>query len=149
MAQPVTIKFGKMRVYLGDGESPEVFTAPCGFTERSFTRSKSLNETQLPDCLDEDAAVVVARDVASIDWAVTGQGVMASEAVEVWDAFYDSTDSRNVRVEFVWPAPLGTITYTGLAHLENFEIGATVGNRVTVNISLAADGALTRSPVLA
>lgn len=148
MAVPTTIKFGKMRVYLGDGESPEVFAAPCGFTEKSFTRSKSLNETQIPDCDDPDAPVVVSRDVASIDWAVTGQGVMASEAVVTWDEFYNSASSRNVRIEFVWPAPLGTITYTGLAHLESFEIGATVGNRVTVNISLAADGALTRSPAL-
>lgn len=148
MAVPTTIKFGKMRVYLGDGESPEVFTAPCGFTERSFTRSKSLNETQLPDCESPDDPVVISRDVASIDWAVTGQGVLAAEAVDVWDAFYDSTESRNVKIEFVWPAPLGTITYVGAAHLESFEIGATVGNRVTANISLAADGALTRTPAL-
>lgn len=148
MTLPTTIKFGKMRVYLGDGASPEVFSVPCGFTEKAFNRSKSLNETNVPDCDDPDAPIVVTRDVASISWGVTGQGVMASEALATWDAFYNSTSSKNVKIELVYPAPTGTVTYTGAAHLESMEIGATVGNRVTLNISLAGDGALTRSPVL-
>ncbi len=148
MAQPVTIKFSKLRVLLGDGESPEVFSFPCGLTERSFNRSKSLNEVLIADCDDEDAAVVVARDVASIDWSVAGQGVLAAESVEMWDAFQASTTSKNVKIEMVFPAPLGTITYTGACHLESFEVGGTVGNRVTVSVSLQGDGALTRSPVL-
>lgn len=148
MSTPTTIKFGKMRVYLGDGGSPEVFTAPCGFTEQAFNRSKSLNETNVPDCDDPDAPVVVTRDVASISWGVSGQGVMASEALATWDAFYDSTTSINVKIELVYPAPTGTITYVGAAHLESFEIAATVGNRVTINVSLSGDGALIRTPTL-
>lgn len=148
MAQPVTLKFGKMKVEIGDGGSPEVFEAPCGFTEKAFVRAKSLNEVSIPDCDDPDAPVVIARDVASLSWSVTGQGVLAAEALETWDSFYDSTDSRNVKVTFEFAAPVGTVTYTGLAHLESFEITATSGTRVQVSISMQSDGALTRSPTL-
>lgn len=148
MAQPTTIKFSKLRVLLGDGGSPEAFGFPCGLTERSFSRSKSLNEVLIADCDDEDAPVVVARDVASIDWSVSGQGVLAAESVAMWDSFHNSTVSRNVKIEVVFPAPLGTITYSGSAHLESFEISGSVGNRVTCNITLQGDGAQTRSPAL-
>ena len=148
MAQPGTLKFGKMKVEIGDGAAVEVFAAPCGFTEKSFTRSKSLNEVSIPDCVDPDAAVVIARDVASISFAVSGQGVLAAESVATWDAFFASTSSRNVKVTLEFDAPTGTITYIGKMHLENFEITGSIGNRVAANISMQSDGVLTRNPAL-
>lgn len=148
MAQPTTIKFGKMKVEIGDGESPEVFTAPCGFTEKSFSRSKSLNEVLIPDCDDPDAPIVVARDVASITFSVSGQGVLAAESVATWDAFFNSTTAKNIRVTLEFPAPTGTLIYIGAAHLESFEITGSTGNRVLANISMQGDGVLTRTPAL-
>lgn len=148
MAPPTTIKSAKLKIELGDGGSPEVFTAPCGFTEKSFSRSKSLNEVTIPDCADPDAPAWTARDVASLSWSVSGQGVLAGEAVPTWDAFFASTSSRNVKITVEYPAPTGTIIYVGLAHLESFEVSAQVGNRVTVNVSLTSDGTLTRTPAL-
>jgi hypothetical protein len=148
MAQPKTIKFGKLKIEIGDGATPEVFTAPCGFTEKSFSRSKALNEVLIPDCDDPDAPVVVATDVASITFAVSGQGVLAGESVATWDAFFSSTTSRNIKVTMEFDAPVGTIIYAGKAHLESFEVTGQVGNRVTANVSLRGDGALTRTPAL-
>jgi hypothetical protein len=146
MAAPTTLKFGKMKVEIGDGAAAEVFTAPCGFTEKSFARNKSLNEVLIPDCLDPDAPVVVARDVSSISFAVQGQGVLAGESVATWDGFFNSTSSRNVKVTLEFDAPIGTITYTGKMHLESFEITGAVGNRATVSVSMQSDGVLVRSP---
>lgn len=148
MAQPKTIKFGKMKVELGDGETPEVFSAPCGFTQKSFARNKSLNEVAIPDCDDPDAPVVLGTDVATIGWAVSGEGVLAGESIDLWDGFYDSTTSRNVKVTFEFDAPVGNIVYVGAAHLESFEITGALGSRVTANVSLRGDGALTRTPTL-
>ena len=148
MTLPTTLKFGKFKVEIGDGGSPEVFSAPCGFTQKSFNRSKSLNEVQIPDCDDPDAPVVVSRDVASISFAVSGQGVLAGESVAMWDAFYASTTSRNIKVTQEFAEPIGTVVWTGKAHLESIEITAQVGNRVTANISLQSDGALTRTPAV-
>lgn len=146
MAQPGTIKFGKMKVELGDGESPEVFAAPCGFTQKAFSRNKSLNEVAIPDCDDPDAAVVLGTDVATIGWAVTGEGVLAAESIALWDSFYDSTESRNVKITLEFDAPTGSIVYVGKAHLESFEINGQLGSRVTASISLRGDGALDRTP---
>lgn len=148
MAQPKTIKFGKMKIELGDGESPEVFSAPCGFTQKGFSRNKSLNEVAIPDCDDPDAPVVLGTDVSTIGWAVTGEGVLAGEAIDLWDDFYHSTSSRNVKITLEFDAPVGSIVYTGAAHLETFEITGALGSRVTASISLRGDGALSRSPSL-
>jgi hypothetical protein len=145
MAKPTTIKFGKFRVKLGDGASPEVFTAPCGFTSKAFNRNKTLNEVNVPDCDDPDAPAWVERDVAALSWSVTGQGVLAGEAVMTWDDFFQSTDPRNVLVEFEYPD--GIVTYTGAAHLESFEITGEQGQRVLANITLQGDGELVRDPL--
>ena len=148
MAQPTTLKFGKLKIEIGDGAAPEVFTAPCGFTQKSFNRNKSLNEVQVPDCDDPDAPVVVSRDVASLSFAISGQGVLAGESVAMWDAFYNSTASRNIKITEEFAAPIGNVVWTGKAHLESIELSGQVGNRVTANISLQGDGALTRSPAV-
>lgn len=148
MTKPTTIKFGKLIVKLGDGETPEVFSAPCGFTSKAFTRSKTLNEVVVPDCDDPDAPANVERDVASLSWAVTGNGVLAGESLEAWDAFYDSTDPVNVIIEEIFDAPIGTITYTGAAHLETWEHTAELGQRVNASVSIQGTGALVRSPAL-
>lgn len=149
MAQPTTLKFGKLKIEIGDGASPEVFSAPCGFTQKAFNRTKTLNEVQVPDCDDPDAPVQVERDVASITWAITGQGVLAGEAVAMWDKFFDSTDSRNVKITEEFAAPIGNVVWIGKAHLESYDKAAQVGQRVTANVSLQGDGALTRTPALA
>ena len=44
MAQPKTVRFGKFRLLLGNSESPEVYSAPCGFTEITVTYEKQVSE---------------------------------------------------------------------------------------------------------
>lgn len=146
MAQAITIAYSKFRILLGDGASPEVFTAPCGLNTRSLRRNKTTNEIDIPDCDDEDAPAWVGREVRSLDWSVTGEGVLAEQAVEAWEAFFDSTESRNVRIEMVFPSTAsgspGTITKEGRAHLTSFEVTGNRGEKVTVSIELSGDGAL-------
>lgn len=145
MTKPTTIKFGKMVVKIESKDSPAVYVAPCGFTTKAFNRTKNLNEVNVPDCDDPDAPAWVERDVASLSWSITGQGVLAQEARDTWDAAFESTDPVNVQVEFTWPD--GTTLYSGAAHLETFEITSELGQRVLANISIQGDGALTRTPL--
>jgi predicted secreted protein len=146
MAQATTIKFSKFRVLLGDGASPEVFTAPCGFNSRSLKRTKGTNEIDIPDCSDEDAPAWVGREVKSLDWSVSGEGVLAAEAVAAWEDFFDSIDSRHVQIEIEFPAPVGTITMNGSAHLTNYEVNGERGGKVQLSIELVGDGALVTAP---
>lgn len=99
MATPVTARFGKFRVLLGNSAVPVVYAAPCGFTSKSLALSKSLSEVSLPDCDEPDAPIVIGRDVESISASVSGEGVLAASAVITWLAAYEKTDSVPVKIE--------------------------------------------------
>lgn len=142
MAQPTTIKGGKVRVLLGDGESPENFTAPCGFTSRSISLNKALNDFQIPDCDDPDAIDWLGRDAVSLSMSINGEGVLASESVETWLDAWESASSISVKVE--WEFPTKTITWTGYMHVENFEVTAQNAQRATATVSLQSDGEMSR-----
>jgi len=143
MAVATTLSYSKMRIKLGDGGSPETFTAPCGLNTRALRRSKNTNEIDTPDCADEDAPAWVSREVRSLDWGVTGEGVLAVEALALWESFFDGTASKNVQIEIEsGTSPPGTIIMNGAAHLTTYEVTANRGEKVAVSIELVGDGAL-------
>lgn len=142
MAQATTIKGGKIRVLLGNDEDPIVYSSPCGFTQRSITLSKSLEEVNIPDCLDPDKVDWVGRDATSLSMAISGEGVLASESVDTWIEGFESIDSVPAKVE--WEFPAKTITWTGRMHIESMEVGANNGQRATNNVSLQSDGEMVR-----
>lgn len=141
MSQPTTIKGGKVRVLL-DLAGSGAYSAPCGFTSRSITLSKALNEFQLPNCEDPDAIDWLGRDAVSLSMSINGEGVLASESVETWLDAWESVDSVAAKVE--WEFPNKTITWTGLMHVENVETTAPNAQRATMTVSLQSDGEMTR-----
>lgn len=142
MAAATTIKGGKVRVLLGNDANPIVYSSPCGFTQRSITLNKGLEEVQIPDCEDPDKVDWVGRDATSLSMAVSGEGVLASESVDTWVEGFESIDSIPVKVE--WEFPAKTITWTGRMHIESMEVGANNGQRATNNVSLQSDGEMVR-----
>lgn len=145
MAAPTTIKGGKVRVMLSDGASPATYAAPCGFTSRSITFTKNLNDFSLPDCADPDKVDWLGRDAVSLSMSVSGEGVLAADAVETWMAAWENVDSVGVKIEIEFPAT--THTWTGLMHVESLEVGAPNGQRVTLNVSMQSDGEMVRTSV--
>ncbi|MCG5483659.1 MAG: hypothetical protein KK482_08050 [Sinorhizobium meliloti] len=142
MADPTTIKGGKVRVMLGNNAEPIVYAAPCGFSQRNVTLNKGLEEVNIPDCDDPDAVNWVGRDAVSLSMSVSGEGVLAAESVETWLDAFDDVESIPAKVE--WEFPAKTITWTGRMHVETFEAGAQDGRRVTGNVSMQSDGKMTR-----
>lgn len=142
MAQATTARFGKFRVMLSDGGSPETFASPCGFTSKSLTLTKNLTEVSIPDCDDPDAVSWQGRDATSLSMSISGEGVLASESVETWLDAWESVESISVRVEIEFPAK--TIVWTGRMHVASFESSAEQGGRVTASVEMSSDGELAR-----
>lgn len=142
MAQPTTIRGGKVRVMLAT-ETPGTYATPCGFTSRSITFSKALEEVNIPDCDDPDKVDWLGRDATSLSMSVSGEGVLAAESVDTWlDAFH-SVESVGAQIEIEFPAK--TIVYTGNVHVESLELGASNGQRATLNVSMQSDGEMVRT----
>jgi len=142
MAQPTTIRGGKVRVLLGNDATPIVYASPCGFSQRNVTISKGLEEVNIPDCTDPDKVNWLGRDAVSLSMSIGGEGVLAEESVETWLDAVESVESVPAKVE--WQFPTKTITWTGKVHVETLEAGAQDGRRVTSNVSIQSDGEMVR-----
>ncbi|MFG1432349.1 phage tail tube protein [Xanthobacter sp. V2C-8] len=140
MAQPTTARFGKFRIEIGDGATPEVFSAPCGFTSKSLTLTKNLEEVNIPDCADPDKVAWVGRDASSLSASVSGEGVLASESVGIWLDAFESTESVSVRISIQFATK--TVTWVGKVHLSTFTPSADQGGRVTASVEMQSDGEL-------
>ncbi len=142
MAPATRIKGGKVRVLL-ETITPGIYAAPCGFTSKTVTLTKGLEEQAVPDCDDPDKVDWLGRDAVSLSMAVSGEGVLAEESIETWLNAWESIDSVNVKVEMEFPAK--TITWTGKMHVETMEGTAPNGRTTTSNISMQSDGEMVRT----
>lgn len=142
MAKPQTVRFGRFFVRLSDGNSPAQFVAPCAFTSKSFSRSKSLGEVTVPDCDDPDAPAWTERDVQTMSATISGEGVLAKGDVPTWEDALNSVESVEVEIELEYPGGDSDI-YTGRFHMESLEISGTLGERVTISATMQSDGEIT------
>ncbi len=147
MAQATTIKGGRIRVLLGDDSDPIVYSAPCGFTQRSITITKNLEEVSVPDCIEPDKVDWVGRDATSLSMSISGEGVLAAESFPQWRQALKSIESVPVKLEVEMPTEI--TTWTGKMHVDSFDMTANNGQRATVTVSLQSDGEMveTTTPV--
>jgi len=138
MTKAKTIKGGKVRVLIGDDATPTVYTAPCGFTQRSVTLNKGLEDIAIPDCNDPDKVDWTGRDASSLSISVSGEGVLAATSISTWLKAWKSQDSVPVKIEIELEDK--TITWTGNMQIESLEIGAQNNRTVTLNVSMQSDG---------
>jgi hypothetical protein len=138
MAKAQTIPFSSFLILLGDGAEPEEFVAPCGLTSRGFTRTAETNDTNVPDCDDEDLPSWLERDTVSLSWSLSGEGVVDEGALDEWEAFYEQLSSRNLRVM------IKDRVYEGRGKLTNFAITGERGTRVQLSVEITGDGPVTR-----
>jgi hypothetical protein len=127
---------------VGDGETPETFTDPCGLTSKGFTRTANLNDTNVPDCDNAELPAWLGRDVVSYQGAISGNGVVAQESLMVWEDWWLSAEVRNVRIQLgndqVWMMT---------AKLQEYAVTAERGEKVNMAVSIVSDGALQSIPV--
>lgn len=143
MAQATVIKGGKVYVFIGDNSDPTVYSKPCGFTSRSVTLSKNLEEVNIPDCDDPDKVDWVGRSATSLSMEIKGEGVLAVESFDIWLKTWENHGSSLVKIEFHLPNSI--ISWKGKMQASNLEIGASNGQTVTLNVSLSSDGEMVRT----
>lgn len=141
MAKPTTLRAGAMLIKLATPSAPTVFVAPCGFTSKSLALSKNLEEINIPDCDNPDDPAWVGRDVSSLTASVSGEGVLAEEALQVWMAAFASTEPQNVEIELRL-AGTASFIWTGLMHVSTVTIAAEQGSRITISVEMQSDGEL-------
>src|SRR5690554_2469976 len=148
MAQAKTLRFAEQALLLGDGETPEVFTAPCGFTSLNLTVNIETNTTNVPDCEDPDLPAWLASDEVSKQMVLGGDGVLDTDAVQLWREWLLEGGERNVR----WLTDGATNTeangyFEAPGILTTYEETGTRGERWSLNIGITLNGAPTFTAV--
>ena len=98
MSAPQTASFSQFIVELGNGMSPEVFSAPCGFDTKSLDMSAASSSATVPDCTNPELPAWEVKGVNALSGKVSGSGVMATEDQALWDLWFDSGLTKNVRI---------------------------------------------------
>lgn len=141
MALAKTIKFGDVMLMLGGGEDPtELFEAPCGFESLNLTVNIETNTTNVPDCDNPDLPAWLVSDEVSKQMVLGGEGVMDTDAMQIWQEWLMDGGEKNVRWfkdlllangGGYWQAPAILTTYE--------EVGER-GSRWRQNIGLTLQG---------
>lgn len=140
---PTTLVGTKLLILVGDGNSPEVFSQPCGLTTRSFDLKASTNSTLIPACDDPELPAWEAKDVNSLSADLSGAGVMATESFDTWNDWFLSATSRNIQIKLD-ESSLGQ--WEGSFILTDFKVGGQRGQKVTIDVTMTNDGAVTWNP---
>lgn len=143
MPKPRTLSFGNFKIWISDQNSPGLFTAPCGFTQKALNITASVTDTTVPDCDDPEAPAWTERGVTALSAEVTGQGVMAMASLELWRDWMLAAEARVVRVEFDDALANGGGYYQGSAILQSLGHNVALdseGRKTQLSVSLVSDG---------
>lgn len=146
MAQPTTVNGSKLLIMLGDGNSPETFSAPCGLTTKGINFAASVNEFNVPDCADPDAPMWTERVVAALSAGVNGSGVMAMESYDEWRTWFLSGLPKNIHVSINEPLAVGGGYYSLRALLTGFNTTGNQGEKINLEVTIQSDGEVTWVP---
>jgi predicted secreted protein len=140
MAQPVVLPGTKLLLLVGNAASPEVFAEPCGLTTKSFDLSASTNTNLIPDCADPEAPAWESTDINALSATLSGSGLLAVGSFDIWRDWFMSGEGKNMQIKLDH-ASLGH--YVGSFKLTQLKHTGTRGNKVTIEVSAKADGAVT------
>jgi len=125
----------QLLVKVGDGASPEVFTAPVLInTTRSLQLTGNAVATVIPRTDDVSAPGKTVRGVSSVDWQVSGAGILHVGDDKTYTDWLLTGAAKNVKVV---NNKTGGVILTGSAVLTAFEIsGGEVAGKLTCTLTL-------------
>ena len=144
MVDAVSVPQNGVLVKLGAGSGPVVYTAPCAFTDRSITWSKSTAETDIPDCGDPGLPGWVAVDVISRMLRISGGGILSAENWPVWNTAFEADTPSPARVELILTGSV-TYAYEGNLHITSLEpVANRSDGRAQIRVEAVSTGRWTR-----
>lgn len=144
MARVKNARGVKLVLKVGDGASPEVFTALCTInSQRGIKFSSTTNEFPDIDCDDPDAVAWVLTEKTNLKATVTGAGTLNTPDVQTFYDWLTDPDSKNCQIVVDVPSADGGVIFEGAFHETDFEITGDRGAKMEANISLASDGEVT------
>ncbi len=128
----------QLLVQIGDGLSPEAYTAPNMInTSRGISFSTSTETDELIDLADQSAPAVTVRRVKSVDLKIDGAGMVHKADAITWLNWAKSGAVKNVKVTD------GSWTITGPFVLTSFQISGERRKSSECQITLESAGAFT------
>lgn len=136
----------KLLLKVGNGASPEVFTALCTINAaRSIKGTAQTNTFNIPDCADPEAIAWQTIEKVGLSYAVTGAGILNTPDVQDMTDWLASPDAKNCQIVIDVPSSDGGVIFEGPFQLTDFEITGDRGAKMQCTITLASDGEVTVS----
>lgn len=142
MAAVNTTRWSKLVLRVGDGASPEVFTALCSINAaRGLSFNTSLTEEAIPHCSDLEAVMWLIREKISVGVEVTGGGKVDKANVKTFADWVVDKDTKTCQIVLDDATPANVITFEGEFHLETFSMTGDPGSpTVSGEIALKSSG---------
>lgn len=145
MAQVDYTNFKDFTISIGDGASPEVFTARCTMNaSRGFSLSGEMTERNIPDCSDDLLPSAMLRYLSSYSGEISGSGVLEAEDEKFFSDWLTSGVKKNVRVR---RGGTGGTQWAFAAVCSQFSVTGEQKDVVNAEITLQSHGEITTSVI--
>lgn len=132
----------QLLIQVGNGASPEVYSAPALInTTRGITWSTSTESEELIDLADQSATAITARYAKATDWKIDGAGMVSKADLKEYLLWAATPKARSIKVTDA--ATGASWTMTGSAILTQLQVSGERRKASTVQISLESAGAWT------
>lgn len=146
MARATTANFHQMVLEVEVTSGSGVYSRICGLTSRGINRQHNMSTSEVPDCDNEALPAAVERAVQSSEATISASGVWAAQSHEVLLDWWESGQTKSIRIHHVNAAVGDTEYETGNAYLVSINNQAERGTKVTAELSIEFDGIPTRTP---
>lgn len=131
----------KALIKVGDGASPEVFSAVLALHTKTFEASTATGQSPVLDKTDpENNPPWSVRSGGAVSVRLSGAGTLAKEDFATWQAWALSGKARNV--EFLLD-DTGFGSWAGSFYLSSWKVSASYDNVVQVDLTLESSGIVT------
>lgn len=135
MALLQEVPFDQFQIFVGNGESPEVFLPRCLLNaERGVSITPEYNDVVIPFCEDSPPPSVIRKYVTQVSAEISGSGKMSQEDADFFVNWAFTGETKNVR------ARIGTLEISFGAKIGPFNPTVSRDDIVTGEVTFMSDG---------